>query len=105
MLSLANSSMESFQAKVACAVNQHEGCSNVARDQRSVEDRFNKLLISFKQKLEKKKGESGTNPGSLSTEAKPVLKVLRKPIVFHGLLCYCQNYGSSRKVGFETKPH
>ena len=42
---------ESGQAwnKVASGVNQHEGLKVMARSQRSVRDRFNKLLADFKK--------------------------------------------------------
>lgn len=42
-------------------MNQNEGFKAMPKDQRSVRDRFNKLLSEFKAKMRKEEGESGTN--------------------------------------------
>ena len=68
-------SKESGQAwsEVAGAVNQYYGFKVMPRDQRSVRDRFNKLLCDYKTKMRKEEGESGTNPEPLS-EAEIILQ-------------------------------
>ena len=68
-------SKESGQAwsEVAGAVNQYYGFKVMPRDQRSVRDRFNKLLGDYKTKMRKEEGESGTNPEPLS-EAEIILQ-------------------------------
>ena len=73
---------ESGQAwsEVANGVNQHEGFKVMPRDQRSVRDRFNKLLTEFKAKMRKEEGESGTNPEPLS-EAEAMLAEIQEQIV------------------------
>ena len=60
-------SKESGQAwsEATGAVNQFDGFKVMPRDQRSVRDRFNKLLGDYKTKMRKEEGESGTNPEPL----------------------------------------
>ena len=67
-------SKESGQAwsEVAGAVNQYDGFKVMPRDQRSVRDRFNKLVGDYNRKM-RKEGESGTNPKPLS-EAEIILQ-------------------------------
>ena len=65
---------------MATGVNQHDGFKVMARDQRSVRDRFNKLLTDFKAKLRKEEGESRTNPEPLS-EAETILEEIAEHIV------------------------
>ena len=57
-------SKESGQAwsEVAGVVNRYGGFKVMPRDQRSVQDRLNKLLGDYKTKMRKGEGESGTNP-------------------------------------------
>ena len=50
------------------------------RDQRSVRDRFNKLLSDFKAKVRKEEGESGTNPEPFS-EAETILEEVDEQIL------------------------
>ena len=38
-------------------MNQHEGFKVIPRDQRSVRDRFNELLLEFNAKMRKEEGE------------------------------------------------
>ena len=73
---------ESGQAwnEVANGVNQHEGFKVMPRDQRSVRDRFNKLLADFKAKVRKEEGESGTNPEPFS-EAETILEEIDEQIL------------------------
>ena len=73
---------ESGQAwnEVANGVNQHEGFKVMPRDQRSVRDRFNKLLADFKAKVTKEEGESGTNPEPFS-EAETILEEIDEQIL------------------------
>lgn len=73
---------ESGQAwnEVANGVNKHEGFKAMPRDQRSVRDRFNKLLADFKAKMRKEEGESGTNPEPLS-EAETILEEIEEKIL------------------------
>ena len=75
------STKESGQAwnEVANGVNQHEGFKVMPRDQRSVRDRFNKLLADFKAKV-KKRRESGTNPEPFS-EAETILEEIGEQIL------------------------
>ena len=47
------------------------------RDQRSVRDRFNKLLGDYKTKMKKEEGESGTNREPLS-EAEIILQEIEE---------------------------
>mgnify|MGYP000241224969 CR=1 FL=1 len=47
------------------------------RDQRSVGDRFNKLLGDYKTKMRKEEGLSGTNPELLS-EAEIILQEIEE---------------------------
>lgn len=61
-------------------MNKHEGFKVMSRDQRSVRDRFNKLLTDFKAKMRKEEGESGTNPESLSV-AETVLQEIEEQIL------------------------
>ena len=72
-------SKESGQAwsEVAGAVNQYDGFKVMPRDQRSVRDRFNKLLGDYKTKMRKEEGESGTNPEPLS-EAEIILQEIEE---------------------------
>ncbi|KAL9977515.1 hypothetical protein ACROYT_G014924 [Oculina patagonica] len=93
---------ESGQAwnEVANGVNKHEGFKAMPRDQRSVGDRFNKLLADFKAKMRKEEGESGTNPEPLS-EAETILeKKLRKTFCQQRLtwLQLQQKTANSRKM-------
>ena len=73
---------ESGQAwnEVANGVNKHEGFKAMPRDQRSVRDRFNKLLADFNAKMRKEEGESGTNPEQLS-EAETILEEIEENIL------------------------
>ena len=73
---------ESGQAwnEVANGVNQHEGFKVMPRDQRSVRDRFNKLLAEKKKKVRKEEGESGTNPEPFS-EAETILEEIDEHIL------------------------
>ena len=73
---------ESGQAwnEVANGVNKHEGFKAMPRDQRSVRDRFNKLLADFNAKMRKEEGESGTNPEPLS-EAETILEEIEEKIM------------------------
>ena len=64
----------------ANGLNQHEGFKVMPRDQRSVRDRFNKLLSEFKAKMRKEEGESGTNPEPLS-EAETMLEDIQEQTV------------------------
>ena len=72
-------SKESGQAwsEVAGPVNQYDGFKVMPRDQRSVRDRFNKLLGDYKTKMRKEEGESGTNPEPLS-EAEIILQEIEE---------------------------
>ena len=65
---------------MANGVNQHEGFKVMPRDQRSVRDRFNKLLTDFKAKVRKEEGESGTNPEPFS-EAETILEEIDEQIL------------------------
>ena len=73
---------ESGQAwnEVANGVNQHKGFQVMPRDQRSVRDRFNKLLADFKAKVRKEEGESGTNPEPFA-EAETILEEIDEQIL------------------------
>ena len=73
---------ESGQAwdEVANGVNMHEGFKAMPRDQRSVRDRFNKLLADFNAKMRKEDGESGTNSEPLS-EAETILEEIEEKIL------------------------
>ena len=73
---------ESGQAwnEVANGVNKNEGFKAMPRDQRSVRDRFNKLLADFNAKMRKEEGESGTNPEPLS-EAETILEEIEEKIL------------------------
>ena len=53
-------------AKVAEGVNQHGIFTSMPRDERSVRDRFKKLLTDFMAKIRREEGESGTSPEPLS---------------------------------------
>lgn len=61
-------------------MNQHDGFKVMARDQRSVRDRFNKLLTDFKAKLRKEEEDSRANPEPLS-EAETILEEIAEHIV------------------------
>ena len=72
-------SKESDQAwsEVAGAVNQYDGFKVMPRDQRSVRDRFNKLLGDYKTKMRKEERESGTNLEPFS-EAEIILQEIQE---------------------------
>lgn len=51
--------------EVADGLNQCEGFIEMPRDQRSVRERFSKLMAEFKSKIRKEEAESGTSPEPL----------------------------------------
>lgn len=66
-------------SEIASALNTHSSFKDSSRDQRSVRDRFTKMLSDFKAKMRKEEGSSGTNPPDL-TEKEQILEEIKEII-------------------------
>ena len=66
-------------SEIAAAINTHADFVAMPRDQRSVRERFNKLLSDFNTKMQKEEKASGISPDDL-TEVEQILEEIQEVI-------------------------
>lgn len=69
---------------IAAAVNTHADFAIMPRDQRSVRERFDKLISDFNTKMQKKEKASGNSPYDLS-EVDQILEEIQEVITSNAI--------------------
>lgn len=82
-------------SEIAAAINTHADFAVMPRDQRSVRERFNKLLSDFNAKMQKEEKASGINPDELS-EVDQILEEIQEVIASNTIApCATSDKGKS----------
>ena len=82
-------------SEIAAAVNTHVDFAVMPRDQRSVRERFNKLLSDFNAKMQKEEKASGISPDDLS-EVDQILEEIQEVIASNAIApCATSDKGKS----------
>ena len=82
-------------SEITSAINTHADFTTMPRDQRSVRERFNKLLSDFNTKMQKEEKASGISPDDLS-EVDQILEEIQEVITSNAISpCASSDKGKS----------
>ena len=89
-------------SEIASAINTHADFTTMPRDQRSVKERFNKLLSDFNTKMQKEEKASGISPDGLS-EVDQILEEIQE-VITSNAISPCASSDKGKSESERAKP-